>query len=416
MQHLILTSDILIAYVKNRLNHRQVLLLEDALLHQPESQEEVLWILEMLEQGALDAYLEMQGWEESIDYEALFDANLRQAESLLEITTEDMVAYVKGELPKEEVLILEEKLLRDKEQQETLSFLLDLHEEGMLEEGLLTMEKGWTLDNPEEVILEESSATVEKERILDSGDGKKGMEERKLKDPAAKYKPPFSFLQIAATVVGILIAVGVVFNILIPQFNSDEPAVRSDDQVLSSDDLPERPIRGGYVADRALELALATETFDTPGKKLRLAAYLLDRIPGQMGPLIQKVLWDNYYLLPAREISGVRRFDPVEYMAFLEQWYPANQLPITNEWMKVDWKEGELLVYHPHGQIIGSATIDLPKQLGLEISGKGLWVLTIEEELIRLRTPEGIRDWLRFAVADFIPQLDEQERQAALPD
>ncbi|NHE58968.1 hypothetical protein G9Q97_19340 [Cyclobacterium sp. GBPx2] len=384
MQHLLLTSDILIAYVKNRLNRQQVLLLEEALPQQPEAYEEVLWIRDMLEQGELDAYLEMQGWEDAIDYEALFDANLKQAESLLEISTEEMVAYVKGRLPKEEVLRFEEKLPHDKEHQDTLSFLQDLHKEGMLEEGLVTMEKGWTLDG---------------------GDGKEETDEEKpTGSTGAERNPSFSFLQIAATVVGILITVGVLFNIIIPQFSSDKPTV------------PERPVRGGHVADQALEKALATNSFDTPGKKLRVAAYLLDYTQRPMGPFTQKVLWENYYLLPAQEMSGLRNFQPVEHMAFLEQWQDANQLPITNEWMTVDWKDGELQVYHPEGPIIGSVAVDSPKQLGLEISGKGLWVLTNEEALLRLRTPEGIRDWLRSAEADFIPALDEQERQAAIPN
>lgn len=384
MQHLLLTSDILIAYVKNRLNRSQVLLLEEALLHQPEAYEEVLWIRDLLEQGELDAYLEMQGWEDSIDYEALFDANLKQAESLLEITTEEMVAYVKGKLLKEEVLILEEKLLSDSEHQDTLSFLQDLEQEGMLEEGLRTMEKGWTLDR-----------SVEKK-----GTGK----ENPISPATAKRNSPFSFLQIAATVAGILITVGVLFNIVENLFNSVDPTV------------PERSVRGGFVADQALERALATNKFDTPEKKLRVAAYLLDYTPPPMGPFTQKVLWENYYLLPAQKISGLRSFEPVEHMAFLDQWQDANQLPITNKWMTVDWKKGELMLYYPDGPIIGSVAVDSPKQLGLEILGKGLWVLTKEEELLHLRTPEGIRDWLRSAEADFIPQLDEQERQAAIPN
>jgi hypothetical protein len=155
--------------------------------------------------------------------------------------------------------------------------------------------------------------------------------------------------------------------------------------------------------------------FDTPGKKLRVAAYLLDRVPGPMGPFTQQVLWENYYLLPTRDLSMQRKFEPIEYMAFLEQWQPASQLPITNEWMTVDWKQGELIVYHPDGPIIGSAAVDTPQQLGFEISGKGLWVLTNKEELLRFRAPEGIIEWLQSSEADFIPPLNEEERQAATP-
>lgn len=391
MEHLILPSDILIAYVKDRLNREQVLLLEEALLHQPEAYEEVLWLRDMLEQEALDAYLKMQGWEDAIDYEALFDANRKQAESQSEITPEEMVAYVKGELPKEVVLILEEKLLHDADHQDTLSFLLDLQQEGMLDEGLLTMEQGWTVDRGDEKNGESKIKPI-------------GSAASKTDLAAAKGKPHFSFLRIAATVVGILIAAGVVFTIVIPQFNSDNPTV------------PNPPTRGVYAADQALERALVTETFDTPGKKLRVAAYLLDRVPGAMGPFTQQVLWENYYLLPARDLSAPRKFEPVEYMAFLKGWQPASQLPITNEWMTVDWKQGELIIFHPDGPIIGSVNVDSPKQLGWESSGKALWVLTNEEALLRLRTPEGIRDWLRSAEADFIPALDEQERQAAIPN
>ncbi|MBI0400298.1 hypothetical protein [Cyclobacterium marinum] len=391
MKHLILPSDILIAYVKDRLNREQVLLLEEALLHQPEAHEEVLWLRDMLEQGELDAYLEMQGWEDSINYEELFDANLEEVKSLSEITTEDMVAYVKGELPKEAVLLLEEKLLNDKEQQDTLSFLQDLHKEGMLEEGLLAIEKGLTINRSEE--------NNEKGKIKPIGTA------ASKPDPAgADDKPPFPFLRIAATVVGILIAAGIVFNIVIPQFNSDNPTV------------PNPPTRGGYVTDQVLERALATKTFDTPGKKLRVVAYLLDRVPGAMGPFTQQVLWENYYLLPAKEISGSKSFDPIEHMAFLEEWFPANHMPITNEWMTVDWNQGELTVYHPEGQMIGSVEIDKPHQLSWESSGKALWVLTNEEALLRLRTPEGIIDWLRSTEADFIPTLNNEEQQAAIPN
>ena len=391
MEHLILPSDILIAYVKDCLNREQVLLLEEALLHQPEAHEEVLWLRDMLEQGELDAYLEIQGWEDSINYEKLFDANLEEITSLSEITTEDMLAYVKGELPKEEVLLLEEKLLHDKEQQDTLSFLQDLHKEGMLEEGLLTMEKGLTIDR--------STEKNDEGKIMPIGTA------TSIPDQAgADAKPPFSFLRIAATVVGILITAGIVFNIVIPQFNSDNPTD------------PNPPTRGGYVTDQVLERALATNKFETSGKKLRVAAYLLDRVPGPMGPFTQKVLWENYYLLPEKEISGSKSFDPIEHMAFLEKWFPANQLPITNEWMMVDWKQGELIVYHPEGQRIGSVKIDKPHQLSWESSGKALWVLTNEEALVRLRTPEGIINWLRSAEADFIPTLNDEERQAAIPN
>jgi hypothetical protein len=395
MEHLILPSDILIAYVKDRLNREQVLLLEEALLHQPEASEEVLWLRDMLEQEALDDYLELQGWEDLIDYEALFDANLKQAESLSEITTEEMVAYVKGELPKEAVLILEEKLLIDAEQQDTLFFLQDLHKEGMLEEGLVTMEKGWTTD---------------------IGDVKEGTEEGKPRGSAgAERKLPFSFLQIAATLIGILLVTGIVVTTVLPPPGSDDPLVRPED-VMKSDDAPKRPIRGGYVTDQALERALTTNNFDTPGKKLRVAAYLLDYTQSPMGPFTQKVLWENYYLLPARNLSVQRRFEPVEHMAFLEGWQPADQLPLTNDWMTVDWKQGELIMYHPDGPIIGSVSIDAPKQLGWESSGKALWVLSNEGALTRLRTPEGIWDWLRSVEADFIPPLTEQERQAAIPN
>ena len=391
MKHLILPSDILIAYVKDRLNREQVLLLEEALLHQPEAHEEVLWLRDMLEQGELDAYLEMQGWEDSINYEELFDANLEEVKSLSEITTEDMVAYVKGELPKEAVLLLEEKLLNDKEQQDTLSFLQDLHKEGMLEEGLLAIEKGLTNNRSEE--------NNEKGKIKPIGTA------TSIPDQAgADDKPSFSFLRIAATVVGILIAAGIVFNIVIPQFNSDNPTD------------PNPPTRGGYVIDQVLERALATNKFETSGKKLRVAAYLLDRVPGPMGPFTQKVLWENYYLLPEKETSGSKSFDPIEHMAFLEKWFPANQLPITNEWMTVDWNQGELIVHHPDGPIIGSVAIDTPLQLGWESLGTGLWILTQDEDLLRLRTPEGIIDWLRSAEADFIPILNEEERQAAIPN
>jgi len=130
MKNLVLTSAVLVDYANGHLSQEEALAVEAALLQDQSASAQMDMIWDMQGQGLLESYLAGIGFNTSA---ARITDRLPQLEGPYIPMAQDLIRYVKGQLPTEEMLKLEEALLDDPKAMQELALLQELQEKGELD-------------------------------------------------------------------------------------------------------------------------------------------------------------------------------------------------------------------------------------------------------------------------------------------